>query len=185
MAKKSTKTKPVSAFSQGNSGSSKLNDFIRDALYTDENVNSFLGNFDDANRDRISDLISNQAYDAPLSAKHFNADTTSSGLSTSGHLLLNQMKNHKLKTAGALGLGAANVAGLLDNPNVVGQLGGGVLGATAVPWAVKKITGNALGPYGKIMTTLGGGALGSLFDTLMSKKAEEEQMMQMLQQGQY
>lgn len=176
-------------FSRPTASKKTLNDFIRSTLYSPENVQSYMSQFYDGGNVPVDEIarmkdVFQQSSEHPLKMSQIDPNFKNTGFGTSARLLGNQMKNHKLKTAGALGLGAANVAGLFDNPNIVGQLGGGVLGATAVPWAVKQITGNALGPYGKIMTTLGGGALGSLFDTLMAKKAEEQQM-QMLQQGGY
>ena len=177
-------TKPTSLYRK-NPGSNKLSDFIRNTLYSDDNLSSFLSNYTDLDTDartKLADGIS-MAYDTPLSGKPLTPDTSSTGLSTTGRLLLNQIKDHPFKAAGAGILGAGNIAGLFDNQNLAGQIGGGVLGATAVPWALGKM-GVGVSPYLKVMTTLGGGYLGSLFDKLMAKKAEEEQMMQSYQ-GQY
>jgi outer membrane lipoprotein SlyB len=65
-----------------------------------------------------------------------------------------------------------NIAGLVDNDSIIGQLGGSVLGGLAGA----KLFG--LKPYGTINAALAGGALGGLFDVLRSKKEQEEQYQQ-------
>ena len=74
---------------------------------------------------------------------------------------------HPFKTAGLIGLGAGNLGGLTDNDKFGGQLGGlalGGLGASAL----------ATNPYVAAMMTMGGGALGSLFDKLRARKEQEQ-----------
>ena len=75
------------------------------------------------------------------------------------------------KAIGAGTLGAGNLAGLLDNEYWGGQAIGGTLGGL----------GSALfkaNPYTGAMVSMGGGLLGSLFDKLRAKKAEEQAMAQ-------
>lgn len=84
----------------------------------------------------------------------------------------NAIKAHPYKS-GLVGLGAGlNIAGLVDNDKFLGQtigaLGGGLVGA-AIP---------GMGPLGIAGVAMGGGALGSLFDALRAKKAQEEQYQQ-------
>lgn len=75
-------------------------------------------------------------------------------------------------------LGAGNVAGLMDNDYMLGQAGGAALGA-AVP-AIAKAMGHplAIGGLGKANLAMAGGLLGSIFDNLRAKKAQEEAMAQ-------
>jgi hypothetical protein len=70
-------------------------------------------------------------------------------------------------------LGVTNIAGLTDNDKVLGQLAGTALGAAA-PAIIQRVTGMPvnLGKLGRVNLAMGGGALGSLFDTLRSKKAQ-------------
>ena len=98
-----------------------------------------------------------------------------------GSKLVGFSKEHPYQALGTGALGAANVAGLLDNPNIAGQLVGAGLGAAAPALASKLNIPyvGSLGKLGKVNSALIGGGIGSLFDTLMAKKAEEEQMMQM------
>ena len=133
---------------------------------------------------KIKDTIASQqkAYTAaPLSVhtpyKDFTKnvkglDVEGNALKNTGAALLETMKNNKGMTALTGGLGLANVAGLVDNDNIIGQLGGSVLGGLAG----SKLFG--LKPYGTINTALAGGAIGGLFDFLRSKKAQEEQYQQ-------
>lgn len=75
---------------------------------------------------------------------------------------------HPFKTMGLIGLGAGNIGGLTDNDKFGGQLGGlalGGLGAHALA------AGN---PYVAAMMTMGGGALGSLFDKLRAQREQEQ-----------
>jgi hypothetical protein len=76
-----------------------------------------------------------------------------------------------LKTPAALGTVAnvgTNVAGLLDNDKIGGQLIGAAVGA-----GVPALLGAKLGPLAYINLAAGGGNIGALFDTLRAKKADE------------
>lgn len=93
-----------------------------------------------------------------------------SGLRTTMSNLGANIKANPGMSAG-LGLaGAANVAGLFDNDKIGGQLLGGVGG-----YAIPKLMGSTWGPAGMALSTLGGGALGSLFDKLRAQKELEAQ----------
>lgn len=133
---------------------------------------------------KIKDTIASQkkAYaSSPLSVHASYKDFTQNAkgipvegnaLKNTGAALLENMGQHKGMTALTGGLGLANIAGLVDNDSVIGQLGGGALGALAG----SKLFG--LTPYGTINTALAGGAIGGLFDVLRSKKEQEEQYQQ-------
>ena len=96
-----------------------------------------------------------------------------SGLGTTAQAAFDKIKRHKLATAATAGLGAANIAGLFDNPNIAGQLVGSLLGG-AGGYGISKLLGAPLGGYGIANAALIGGGLGSLFDKLVAKKQEEE-----------
>ena len=87
------------------------------------------------------------------------------------------IKAHPFKAAGLGVLGAANVAGLMDDDKVGGQLVGG-LGGAALPMLMTKIGMAAPTPVGKLAMVMGGGALGSLFDKLRAKKEQEAEASQ-------
>jgi len=100
------------------------------------------------------------------SALNATGNTLSAG--NLGSLALGAAKAHPFKTAGLVGLGASNIGGLTDNNKFGGQLGGlalGGLGAHALA------QGN---PYLQAIMTMGGGALGSLFDKLRARKEMEQ-----------
>ena len=103
-------------------------------------------------------------------------DASISPLKTMGASLVNNIKNHPGKAIGTGLLGAGNVAGLVDNDKVLGQIGGTVGGALLG----SKLLG--FGPYGALNSALVGGGVGALFDALRSKKEQEEQQAQMYQQ---
>ena len=95
------------------------------------------------------------------------------------------MADNKLKTAGLAGTGLMNLAGLFDNDKIVGQgvgLGAGFAAGKILPELLKK---NPLTGSGLALATMAGGSLGSLFDKLMAKKAEEEAAMQAQYAGAY
>ena len=96
-----------------------------------------------------------------------------SGLGTTAQSALDIMKRHKLATAATAGLGAANIAGLFDNPQIAGQLVGSLIGG-AGGYGISKLLGAPLKGYGITNAALIGGGLGSLFDKLVAKKQEEE-----------
>ena len=87
-----------------------------------------------------------------------------------------------LQTAGMAGLGLANIPGLVNDDNILGQILGGAAGA-AIPY----FTG--AGIPGIITGGLAGGLGGSLIDTLIQssqdrdeeeRKAEEERRLMMM-----
>ena len=84
-------------------------------------------------------------------------------------------KKHPKAALGTGTLGAANVAGLTDNNKVLGQGIGTALGAAA-PAIISKITGSPvnIGTLGRVNLAMGGGAVGSLFDTLRAKSEQEQ-----------
>jgi hypothetical protein len=102
---------------------------------------------------------------------------TGSNAGTTGRLLWENIKAHPFKSAG-IGLGtAANVAGLFDNDKIGGQLVGGGLGALAGVKLLPMLMGGPATIPNVTLAALGGGTLGSLFDKLRAKKAEEEAAM--------
>lgn len=80
------------------------------------------------------------------------------------------VKTHPYLSAGIGAMGAANIAGLVDDNKIGGQLVGGLAGGV-IPamMGANPMTAIALG--------LGGGTLGSLFDKLRAKKEAEQQTM--------
>lgn len=149
-------------------------------LYNNQNINSLLkrmqkkgtlGASDTVDKQLLSDFFE-QARNNAWSSDKIVVDglPENSGLGTTAALAGNWMADHKLKTAGLLGAGAANVAGLFDNPNVIGQLAGLGGGFAAGKMLIPKLTKNPLTGSGMALATMGGGALGSLFDKLMANK---------------
>lgn len=98
------------------------------------------------------------------------ADATSNGISLGnlGTLGVGAAAQHPFKTAGLLGLGAGNIGGLTDNDKFGGQIAGLGLGGLG---AATLASGN---PYMQAMLTMGGGALGSLFDKLRARREQEQ-----------
>ena len=93
-------------------------------------------------------------------------------------------KAHPFMTGG-LGLtGAASLAGLFDNDQIGGQLLGTAAGAGLGYGILPKVLGT-ISPQAKLLATLGGSAVGSLFDSLRAKQIEEQKerqyQMQMMQ----
>lgn len=72
-----------------------------------------------------------------------------------------------LQTAGITGLGVANIPGLVNDDNILGQLLGGAAGA-AVPYFM------GAGAPGIIASGLAGGLGGSLIDTLIQSSQDRE-----------
>ena len=100
------------------------------------------------------------------------SEATVSPLKTMGGSLWNNIKAHPGKAAGT-GLNAAgNIAGLVDNDKLLGQ----VLGTAGGALLGSKLLG--FGPLGIANMAMGGGNLGALFDALRSKKEQEEQYQQ-------
>lgn len=164
-------------------------------LYTPENIEGYLGNYDDTSSYYLNQIMNNASQN-PLGKDNLFKDVsprlvatgtdmgdvydnienigTQTGFKTTAGLAGNWIKNHKLKSAG-LGLGVgANLAGLFDNPNMAGQLLGGA-GAGIGANLLAKHLGSPLTASGTALWALGGGALGSLFDKLMYKKQQEQQ----------
>ena len=109
----------------------------------------------------IEDQLRN-SFHRPLATK----ESMSSILPVLG----NEIVTHPVTTAGlALGTGA-NIAGLLDNKYVGGQLAGGGLGALSAYLIPKLFNGTSAAPMAMVAGALGGGTLGSLFDKLREKK---------------
>ena len=122
--------------------------------------------------------VFNEAKEFPISLdkiKYSDGTDAFSGLGATTALAGNWMADHKLKTAGLAGLGIGNVAGLFDNPNIIGQLAGLGGGFAAGKQLVPKLTKKPLTGSGLALATMGGGFLGSLFDKLMAAKAKEQQ----------
>lgn len=72
-----------------------------------------------------------------------------------------------LQTAGMAGLGIANIPGLVNDDNILGQLLGGAAGA-AIPYFM------GAGAPGIIASGLAGGLGGSLIDTLIQSSQDRE-----------
>lgn len=137
----------------------------------------------EAYKKKVADTIKAQrgAYSkSPLSVNASYKDFTQgkgtpvsgNALKNTGALLYENAKAHPGMAALTGGLGALNIAGLVDNGNLIGQLGGSVAGGLIG----SKLLG--LKPYGTINAALAGGALGGLFDVLSAKKKREEQYQQ-------
>ena len=93
------------------------------------------------------------------------------------------IKAHPWMSAGLATTGASNLAGLFDNSKIGGQalglLGGYSVGSKVLPMLMQNVS-----PQAKVLATLGGGALGSLFDSLRQKKEDEmNSRMLALEQG--
>lgn len=84
------------------------------------------------------------------------------------------VKAHPGAAIGTGLLGASNLAGLTDNDKFLGQAAGAALGVAA-PKLIQMATGIPvdIGTLGRVNLAMGGGAMGSLFDTLRAKKADE------------
>lgn len=85
---------------------------------------------------------------------------------------LSGLKTNPAMGVGIGGTGLANIAGLVDNDNVGGQLlglgGGAAVGQFLLPKLMQNVS-----PQAKVLATLGGGTLGSLFDALRQKQEDE------------
>lgn len=121
------------------------------------------------------EAIRQQILNSPLKRKvpvAEGVESTMSPLKTTGSMLWSNIKAHPWQTAGT-GLNAAgNIAGLIDDNKLLGQIlgtaGGALLGTK----------GLGFGPLGIANTAMLGGNLGALFDKLRSKKEQEEQYQQ-------
>lgn len=101
-----------------------------------------------------------------------DSKVTVSPLKTAGSALWRNVKDHRGMAALTGGLTIGNIAGLTDNDNVLGQIGGTVGGALLGSKLLE------LTPYGTLNAALVGGGLGALFDKLREKGAQEEQYQQ-------
>ena len=81
------------------------------------------------------------------------------------------VKTHPWKAAGASLLGGMNTIGLFDNSQMGGQIIGG-LGGAAIPLALNALAKTNISPYWTAMSSMGGGALGALFDRLIANKKD-------------
>ena len=136
----------------------------------------------------MDELLSiNNRQDATLNAMAANPFKTKldigngqtvNSLANTANLVGANIGAHPFKAAGLGALGAVNVAGLFDNEQIGGQLIGTGAGI-ALPALLTKLGAiSSVSPMGRVAWTLGGGALGSLFDRLRAKKAEEQAMAQ-------
>ena len=80
------------------------------------------------------------------------------------------IKANPWQSAGLGALGVANIAGLIDDDKIGGQLVGGLAGGV-----IPAVMG--ANPMTAIALGLGGGTLGSIFDKLRAKKELEQQSM--------
>ena len=138
-------------------------------LYTDTDEGLATYGYDWGDIDQTEEQMA--AVDA-LQKKFTEQQDISNGVSLPqlGRLAVGAASEHPFKTAGLVGLGMGNLGGLTDNNRFGGQIGGLALGGLG-----SYMAGDALGPYGKLMLTLGGGQLGSLFDKLRAKKEQQPQ----------
>lgn len=108
------------------------------------------------------------AQQAKFMADPLNSQTGSLG--NTAKLLGANLTSNLPATLGTAANIGANVAGLFDNDKIGGQLIGTALGA-----GIPALFGAKLGPLAYVNLAAGGGTLGSLFDTLRAKKAQEQQ----------
>jgi hypothetical protein len=152
-----------------------LNDWIRDIFYNKDVFDRKTAKMSPEDLNAYTTRF-NHAQDAPLSFKKMDGGGT--GIGTTVGLGWDKVKAHPVKSTAIGLLGAGNVAGLLDNSKIFGQLAGAGAGV-GIPFAVNAIAKKPIfGVPGKVMFGLGGGALGSLFDVLMAKKEEQEMLNQ-------
>jgi hypothetical protein len=123
--------------------------------------------------------VENQVADT-TAANAQNAFKIPGNLKELGTKALGFAKAHPYKAGGAAILGGINTAGLFDNSEIAGQAIGGVAGGV-IPAML------GANPYTAAMISMGGGALGSLYDKLVAKKKQEEAMQQQMynEQGVY
>lgn len=118
------------------------------------------------------DNLKSKASNTKSSQKETLTDTFASKLSPMAQSALTYMKAHPWMSAGLGVTGASNLAGLLDNSKVGGQLiglgAGAGLGYKLLPMLIQNVS-----PQAKVLATLGGGTLGALFDSLRQKQEDE------------
>lgn len=94
-------------------------------------------------------------------------DNTPLASGQAGNIVRSAIKSHPFKTAGIVGGGLANIAGLTDNDKVGGQIAG-LAGGAILPWLI-----GASNPSTYVLGSLTGGTLGSLFDKLRQQQEDE------------
>ena len=97
------------------------------------------------------------------------ADPFKKGSGNAGNILKAYIGAHPVKSAATAGLGLANISGLTDNDYYGGQLAGLAAGGLG-----SAFLGGGFSP----IATMAGGALGSLFDKLRQKQAENNRQSQ-------
>lgn len=104
-----------------------------------------------------------------IDGKEVATNLKPSALGTSAKLGLDTVKAHPGATLGTIANAGMNLSGLLDNDKFGGQLIGTLAGAV-----VPKVFHMGLSPLAAANVAMGGGTLGSLFDTLRAKKEQEQ-----------
>lgn len=113
-------------------------------------------------------------FEQPLNVQAVDiADgTKGSAFGNTARLLGANIKAHPFQAAGT-GIGlATNLAGLVDNDNILGQ-GLGITAGVLLP----KFARLGLSPYATLNAALAGGAIGGLFDVLTEQKEKEKERM--------
>lgn len=178
---KSAGKKLFDSFYNTESGRTAVDKSALEALIAKQGVNAntintpeTLAQYMKANEGALGDIAS-KITEHPFATKvplEEGSNIMLNPLKTTASGAWNAIKAHPYKT-GLTGLNAGlNIAGLVDNDEILGQavgaIGGGLIGA-AIP---------GVGPLGIANAAMGGGALGGLFDVLRSKKKQEEQYQQ-------
>lgn len=96
-------------------------------------------------------------------------DPFKKGSGNAGSIIKAYIGAHPVKAAAGAGLGLANISGLTDNDYYGGQLAGLAAGGLG-----SAFLGSGFSP----MLTMAGGALGSLFDKLRQRQAENNRQSQ-------
>lgn len=153
-----------------------LNQLRAETLNTDAAKNALkikLATSDmDINDDNVVNVFDNY-NDAVTGAAKDKVDIGGTQFGGNMAMLFNALKaNAKAKPAKALGmtaLGAGNVAGLFDNDKFLGQAAG-LAGGALLP----SLMDSGISPSTRIMWSLAGGTLGSLFDNLRAKRQRQK-----------
>lgn len=161
-------------------GVKAYDDAIGEAILSKQGMSGFAGKTPAAQAAILKNNVDDYdaIYDAmrqkPLAWKLpvDGSEATVSPLKTMGGSLWNNIKANPGKAAGTGLLAAGNVAGLVDNDKLLGQ----VLGTAGGALLGSKLLG--FGPLGIANTAMVSGGLGALFDALRSKKEQEEQYQQ-------
>ena len=121
----------------------------------------------DATKTHVGDIV-NKLDDG--TSKTFAYNVSPLGESVGG--AWNYAKAHPGQVLGTAATTAGSLAGLFDNDKIGGQLI-----ATAAGAAIPKIFNMGLNPLTAYNIAMGAGTLGSLFDTLRARKADERAAM--------